>query len=410
MKKQILFLTLFVAAILVGNNAFGQTYTMEPTTAPTCINATTLAGCTADELHPVQGADYTYTVDVTAATDVVRWFVVDNTAMELAGDELIGASGILPIANGAIDDGSGTDPYILNVVTGTYNSGVAAAGATSSITLNWKYFDGVSNEILLVAYVETDPTCTDNIAVMRIIPTPAFTIDVASINEAGANPAGPTDTPNEECVSPIESASYTSATNTTPDQTNEVLTVDYGENWVFFVVNGANYIDSWAPTFRITYDAGYEAIEAEWTYLSEFTAGGTNTWTTINSIDGSTQETTPIIAGGSSNSAGAGVVPTDGGECIIVRVRVDYGTDNEHDQADGTLNFAVDGTAYDGDNTAGTFYDDTAFDDLMNNGATGTACTPDGFDNDNVDYLITPRPQVEEGSPAHELKTGQGVN
>ena len=61
--------------------------------------------------------------------------------------------------------------------------------------------------------------------------------------------------------------------------------------------------------------------------------------------------------------------------------------------------------AYDGTD----FTDRTNFEDLMNtSGGIGTACTPDSFDNDVVDYYITPRPQVEEGSPQHEVKTGEG--
>jgi hypothetical protein len=90
---------------------------------------------------------------------------------------------------------------------------------------------------------------------------------------------------------------------------------------------------------------------------------------------------------------------------------LDWGTDVEHDQADGTLTFAANGIAYDGDNTAGTFFDDrTNFEDLDNTPGSSTPCTTDGFTNDVVDYLITPRPQVEEGTPVHEGKTGQGVN
>ena len=163
MKKQILILTLFVAAILVGNNAFGQVgpvlpYVIEPTAAPACITPETLAGCTASELNPVQGTTYDYTVATTAGTDIVRWFVVDNTAMELAGDSLVSlTTGILASGNAAIDDASGSDPYILNHVssaTVTYDGAGAAASTNATIQLQWKYFDGVNTEVLLVAYVE----------------------------------------------------------------------------------------------------------------------------------------------------------------------------------------------------------------------------------------------------------------
>ncbi len=428
MKKQILFLTFFIAAILAGMNSYGQVlpYIIEPTAAPTCIPPSALLGCTADQLHPVQAADYTYTVTTTAATDVVRWFVVDNTAMELAGDALIDATlGILAAGNGAIDDASGNDPYILSHVTAatvTYDGAGAAASTNASITLQWKYFDGVNNEILLVAYVETAPDCTNNIAVMRIIPQPAFTIDVVSVLEDGSNPAGPTDTPNEECVSPIESASYTSAVATTPDQTNEVLTVDYGENWVFFVVNGANYFDSWTPEIQLTYVDGSggsgatpTTYEASWAYIGDATSDTPANWHAFAGGDlagGSWTSAAPVIAGGSAatdgttTNVGDGNVPDAAGECIVVRVRLDWGTDIEHDQDPATLTFAANGIAYDGTD----FTNRAQFEDLKNNGIVGTDCLADGFDNDVVNYFITPRPQVEEGVPQHELKTGQGVN
>ena len=61
----------------------------------------------------------------------------------------------------------------------------------SSISIAWKYFDGVTDQVILVAYVEGSDGCTNNMAVFRIIPTPAFTIDIASVLADGSNPAGP---------------------------------------------------------------------------------------------------------------------------------------------------------------------------------------------------------------------------
>ena len=199
--------------------------------------------------------------------------------------------------------------------------------------------------------------CTNNIAVMRIIPTPAFTIDVASIDEDGLNPARPGDTPNEECVSPIESAVYDGG-STTPDQ---LLTVDYGENWVFFVVNGANYFDSWMPEFQISYNGGDAPVaEMSWAYLADWTnsiAGGP-VWNTVTGSGalGTAATTwtgaTPVIANADGSNAGAsgggfevgdGNVPGTDGECIVVRVRLDWGTDIEHDGSNGTLTFAANG-------------------------------------------------------------------
>lgn len=415
MKKQILFLAFFVLAALAGTNVFGQVinYQSVPTAAPVCLTPQpfTSGVCTSNELHPVQGTPYTYTLNTTTkATDVVRWFVVNNNDLKTAGDSLISSLvGILPVGNTHIDPADGTGAYILNLGTpGTYNSG--AAGNTS-IQISWKYFDGkLPNEVLLVAYVEDGTNCTNNIAVYRIIPQPAFTIDVASVKEDGSNPAGPGETPNSECVSKIASALYTGADNTTP---NGTLTVNYGENWVFFVVNGANYIDSWMPQFQLSYNGGAAPVaEASWAYIGDATsklaanwhpltgsgalAAAPTTWTSASAVVAKASAASP-------GTVGAGVVPAANGECIVVRVRLEWGTTIEHDGGDGTLTFAADGTAYDG--VGPNFFDDPLFGDLDNK-----TCATDGFANDKVDYIITPRPEVEAGTPVQETKTGDDNN
>jgi hypothetical protein len=392
-------------------NAFGQAkpYVMVPSALPDCITAQALSNCTADALHPIQGETYDYTVVTSLGTDIVRWFVLNNTTMETAGDSLVSSlGGVLVSTNTAIDAGDGTDDYLLSVVSGTYNGSGDAATTNATIQLKWKYFDGIAEEILLVAYVEGADGCTDNIAVYRIIPEPGFTIDIASVLEDGSNPAGPSDALNSECVSPVESAVY-NGSSTTPDGT---LTVDYGENWVFFVVNGANYYDSWLPQLEINYDQTAPlAVEAQWTYLSDATSS--NWYDFTGALGGTWTTTDPVIAGASYATAGtAGFsmgernLPTTGGECIVVRVRLDWGTDVEHDTADGTLTVAVDGIAFDGVGSGvSDYFDDTDFADLHYDD-----CTADGFTNDVVNYTITPRPQVDAGAPVQESKTGDTIN
>lgn len=454
MKKQILILTFFVAAIFVGTSgAFAQYLTVPNLDADgnvQCITPSPLncpAG-TNPELHPIQGELYTYSVANTPANATIRWFVVNNVDLAdgtIGGkvDSLINKQNeVLPVTSGYIDatDAAGAyeitvanpSSFLYSVTSGAtaYNSETSTA---TSIEMSWKYFDGVNNQVLLVAYVESNPTCTDNIAVWRIIPEPAFTIDVAVLNDDGDSIAGPTDPVVGECVSPIEWAMYDPTGNggtidagTTP---GDMLTVDYGENWVFFVVNGANYFDSWMPEFQLTYDPNdangdVPVAEVSWAYQSDATNTSATVWNTMTGSGPlATTATTwsssvPVIAGanwasvddGSSN-VGDGTVPAAVGECIIVRVRLDWGTDIEHDLAISTLTFAANGVAYDGDNTSGTFFDDdTNFEDLKNNGTVGTDCEIDGFDNDVVNYQITPRPQIEEGTPTQEIKTGQGVN
>ena len=454
MKKQILILTFFVAAILAGNNAFGQkTYQNViidgDSDGINCITPVPLSGCTitAPDLHPIQGVYYDYTVDQLPPNASVRWFVVNNadvtgTTVGTADSLVSIATGILPITSAYIDAANATtgayeitagnpSTYILDVADGinVYNNEANTNGATATtatISMAWKFFNGLSpNEVLLVAYVEDATGCTDNIAVWRIIPTPAFTLDVAAMDADGDSiaPAQSTDVA-QECVSPIEWAIYNSATGTIdPDVTpGDSLIVDYGENWVYFVVNAANYIDSWMPTFQFTYAGGdaIPAFEADWAYIGDATSNAAGVWHDLTGTLGATASnftTTQAVIGGASSttentagfSIGDGNVVDAAGECIVVRARLDWGTQIEHDEANSVLTFAVDGVSYDGDDSATTggssFFDARGYADLADDD-----CTDDNWDHDWVNYLITPRPQVEEGSPTQEIKTGQGVN
>ena len=89
MKKQILILTFFVAAILAGMSSFAQSDDAL-TAVPTCITPTTLT-CfgTADALHPAVGVPYTYTINSTVGgvetNEKVHWFVVDNADLAATG-------------------------------------------------------------------------------------------------------------------------------------------------------------------------------------------------------------------------------------------------------------------------------------------------------------------------------------
>ena len=407
-----------LAFIFAGTtNVFAQ-YQTVPSGGPATIIPNALSGCTADELHPVQGQVYTYTVNASNQTDV-RWFVVNNNDVIANGDSLIGSTGVLPNGYPDIDPSTGLGDYIygdgVTPITGYNVDPVAdATGQFHSIDIAWKYFDGITDQVILVAYAEDSTGCTNNLVVYRIIPEPAFTIDIAVLNDNGDSIAGPLDPITGECVSPIESATYLGS-NTTPDAQ---LTVDYGENWVYYIVNGANYIDSWMPEFEIDYAGGAvpAAAEASWAYLADAN-NASATWNSLTgTINGGTwTSAVPVIAGGTANNVGDGAVPAASGEAIVVRVRLDWGTLIEHDDAVGILTFAANGIAYDGDNTAGTFFDDrTNFEDLKNNGTVGTDCEPDGFDNDVVDYNITPRPEVENGITTPgvdtEDKTGDETN
>nr|WP_320023636.1 hypothetical protein [uncultured Draconibacterium sp.] len=419
MKKQILILTFFVAAFFVGTSgAFAQYLTVPNLDADgnvQCITPKPLTNCTGtiDELHPVQGVEYTYTTVTTAVTDDVRWFVVANDSVTLAGDSLITKQNvILPPTNQYIDPADGTGSYILSLganndynlpADGNTTPGISytGTGLDHAIDITWKFFDGyLPHQVLLVAYVVSEDGCTDNIAVYRIIPQPSFTLDIAVLDDNGDSIAAPGTTVASECVSPIEFATYNTTEDVTPG-TVAGLTVDYGENWVYYVVNAANFRDSWSPRFDISYDHGRDSLSAEWTYIQAATNTASSAWHSINIAAGTSPDV--VVAGGGNtdgtpiNAAGDGVVSATGGECIVVRIRVDHGTDFENANSTNTISFAIDGTMLNPDDT---YTVDAGYDDLAD-----ATCTDELFE-DQVDYQITPRPEVDEGTPQQEVKTG----
>ena len=418
MKKQFLILILFVAAIVAGtSNAFGQYLTVPDLDANgniECIKATPILSCTGvDELHPVQGVEYTYTVATTTSPgDYVRWFVVNNKDLKdpavgtpAQTDSLINSIGqVLAAGSDYIDPADGSGDYILSLGA-TNNTYDDITSTDNSIKITWKFFDGHRpEEVLLVAYVEAADHCTDNIAVYRIIPKPSFTLDIAVLNDNGDSIAGPLDPLVGECVSNIESATYQSIDDISP---NGTLTVDYGENWAFFVVNAANFIDSWKPRFQISYAGARDSMMAQWTYANAATNTANSAWHSIDIGAGTSPD--DVIAGGGNtdgtpiNAAGDMEVSAAIGECIVIRVRIDYGTVAEHDNAASLLSVAVDGTMY--DPSDGSYTIDNGFDDLHYGD-----CGDDGFTNDVVTYEITPRPEAEAGTPTPESKTGDETN
>ncbi|WP_167616128.1 hypothetical protein [Maribellus sediminis] len=390
MKKQILILTFFVAALLVGNNAFGQndgTYTpriadgtlvwdsLLTTATPGCVPAQELL-CVDSvyELQPQAGISYNYAVQTSDADgdDQIHWFVLSTTSTTL---DIISVINDISGHSGSIDPGDGDGSYIAStdISTPVYNSPTQTA---DNIDITWKSFDGETEVVLLVAYVVDVDDCTDNIEVYRIKPQFSFTLDIAPMLTDGTV-VDTTLTTAEECVSPIESATWSGTLTGAPG--DGTLTVDYGENWVYFVVNANNFADSWLPSFELTYDGGGTAT-AQWNYPG---AANTNTgWQDINNG-------TAVGAGSAAANIGAGLGSTVGGECIIVRVKVDHGTANENPEPNTTtVTLAVNGTMYDQNATTGQEYANSDLDDLHY-----TDCAQVDFD-DSADYDLTPRPQI----------------
>lgn len=398
MKKQILILTVFVAAILGGMNAFGQSIIADgdpnpyqvsiasdgTVVCPPVVVLDCADGATLGALHPQAGVTYEYNVTTSTPTtdgtdgDRIHWFVITDGG---TGDPINVITAINNLdANLPPDDlGDGNGSYIAGVTeTGVYNT---PTQRDNSINISWKPFDGIGTVVLLVAYVVDESGCTDNIEVYRIMPVFNFTLDIAALADDGS-----IHTTNEECVSPVESAVYNAGTGVGDGN----FVVDYGENWVFFGVTAANFSHSWQPVFDITY-SGTPVPEASWAYSADAKSTDPAVWHTI-AADGTS--TDPVLHTGTELGVSVGA-DEGSGECIVVRVRIDHDTEENPEPTTQTLHFGVNGTMYD----AGlAVYTTDAYDDLGEATATDGPCVQVDFD-DNMDYLLTPRPSVTTATP-----------
>jgi len=320
-------------------------------------------------LNPQAGFQYEYSVEVTPAGDhTIHWFVTTEPNIIAAYNDL--TNSVSPVGG----------DYIIAAGTTGYATYDLASNTNSTIDITWKSFVEPENgAVLLVTYVVDEDGCTDNIEVYRIRPVHRFTLDIAALNSAGA-----VDENAEDCYSPIRSAIYNPTGGTDGDG---LLTVDYGENYIFYVVNAANFAHSWMPSFQLTYGGASEAIEVDWTYLADANDAAA-TWNPM-SLSGDTYTgTTPV------NAPSNGEVGEDG-DCIVVRVLIDHGTVEEGIVEQDVI-LAVDGIMYDsGAETADDYYTNPELGDIHHAEVTGEDCPwIDGFVNDVATFTLTPRPDI----------------
>lgn len=364
MKKQILFLSMLIMAVLAGVKSYGQELSYIDAASTTCITPTPLGDCAADsELNPIPGQTYTYeiAVDPTVSTGNITWFVYNST---VNGDDIISAGGALTTN---IEPDGGTSLYLLDAEDAAYNT----TTTQTSIDISWQSFDGSTTEVLLVAFIAGEDGCSDNIEVWRIEPVFAFTLDIAGLMDDGTTDYDGNPNANE-CASPVYSASY--------DGTN--LTMDYGENYIYYVVNAANFVNSWQPTFTVenntTETTVTVATDVTWAYPDD----------AISSAGAWNAATDPVLAQDASGAVG------DAGECIIVRVHLDHGgAENDAAVADRHITLGVNGIMY---SAATSDYSDTNLTDL--DPGTTSPCT--NTVTDQAQYDLTPRPNVTEVTPA----------
>jgi len=363
MKKQILFLTFFVAAILAGNNAFGQVDTPYLDAAPASCPVPTALNCgTASALTPTPGELYQYDISVSdQGNTTITWFVTTETDVIATGGNLT-----------AVREAATGGQYVLSAGTTT----LAGSNATYNddtnvgdvIEIAWNYFDpGVT--VLLVAYAEDAAGCTDNVEVYRIEPVFNFILEIATLGDGGVvSPvAGSSDI---DCAFPVQEAIY--------DGTN--LLMDYGDNYIFYVVTAANWVHSWDPIATAPTSAGGSTIGiVEWAYADEADGAG-SVWHSMSD---------PVLAShyGGATSVGAN------GECIVLRVNTDHGNVNESIVAED-YTMGIDGVMYDASAASGAEYSNGNLADLDD---LGSGCI--NTNTDEATYVLTPRPDVNAEDP-----------
>lgn len=360
MKKQIILVIIAVVASF--SISYGQ---LQPSTAtslsavPTACFPATPVSCPSTALKPVPGSPYTYSIEVpnnlaAGATFKYRWFVTQDPNV------LTTTNGVTSFTPN-IADASGSGSLIQSAVA-DYND---LDAGDPSITIIWKSFvHDPTQPVLVVVYVEgTDECVTNNIEVYQIEPIHAFTLDIGNI---AANGEIPDPNPNyETCVSPVESAVWTAGS----------LTMDYGTNYLYYIVNAANFTDSWMPSFQLSGHGG-RIPTIEWQYPA-----------LANVVAGWNSATTPVVASG---GAGSSVGPL--GECIIVRVTLD--NDKEETLAATDIILAVDGVMND-PTTPVADYTNNLFGDVQ-----ASDCAVTLTYEDAATQVLMPRPEVISTTPA----------
>jgi hypothetical protein len=177
--------------------------------------------------------------------------------------------------------------------------------------------------------------------------------------------------PASECASPVESATYNDPN----------LTMDYGENWVFFSVNAANFSDSWMPALSATVTGTSTIGAVQWAYPSEAVKATGGIWNATT------------VAVDASAAATNGVVGATG-ECIVVRVEVQHGNNPTPNGAGDTetVTLSVNGTMYD---VANNNYTNAALKDVDE---VGGSCNPNVTDTGN--FTILARPTITAVAPS----------
>lgn len=360
MKKQILFLVLFVVAVVAGvNKSYGQ---LAPQ-AVTCL--------VADALHPVAGTPYTYSITVPAivGTKAYTWFVTQEKNL-ITGSTLTGTR----------ETNAGTGAHVLTSGAGYNDPGTAS----NTISITWKSFTyDATNPVFVVIQVTNDDGAgctTQNMKVYEIVPQKAFTLDIDNLTAAGAQvtPLVYGDNINT-CMPNIISATWNVASPTG-------ITYNYGTNTFLYEVVAANFLTAWNPSVQLTGVNTKETVTVEWSKDKTFATG-------VVTMAGSTVGTAAVpevytSATDVTQTAGVNGFVGSAGESIFIRVTLDHSTATLSYEGDAIQPFTV---AIDGITVPVSGVPEA---DVHHTGGVGVCAVADGFTNDVATQTLLPRPAI----------------
>jgi hypothetical protein len=416
MKKQILFLAFFTLAIFIA----GTTKVM----AQVHVSDPLLLNC-ADTLplHPRAGVPYKYIVETPSGNPVGQtdytWWVTKNpnfidTVLTAPGDPTYlwaDTTGMLRITNGELINavpGAGTYGNIGPIsnhdstITITWSSEILAAteyGPEGGDASQWQSASSTVKTPTFVA-VLAQGSCTDNLEVFEINPSPAFTVDIRNLAPDLDNYVEmPYFQDTAQCVDVVRKAVYNSSTHE--------IEMDYGADTLYFEVVATNYVSNWYPYF-IVQRGLYDNQTADVTLHRNFTGAKQDSALigALVTIDAS-QVGDTIFGSGNDIGAATQISQAAGqdnsqGISIFVKVVVhhnDYELDGAdmHDATGDDFVLSLDGRD---DNNTGDW-------DLENNNPTADPCTTVGADQvDESTHTLLPRPTIEMlGGPMNEPST-----
>jgi len=254
MKKQILFIALFLLAAFVSvNKSYGQ--------------------CTPGPLSPAAGVEYDYGVTITGTntSPTFLWYATTDVNL-ITGTKLLTTDNYFTVGGGS-----------------AYNNTV---GGTANIKLTWLPKALSTTFYLVVKYTETSaPGCTvENMKVFEIKPINTFLLAIAGSNATGAA------LQDANCVAGVTAALVTAATPT--------VKFTYGPNTIYYKITASGILGDWRPTVRIP------ALAGDQTYASaRWSSDNGTTWgavTGFTAASGATQDlglavdaTVTLVAGSS---------------------------------------------------------------------------------------------------------------